>query len=85
MIYSMTSIVSFYIVCGNSFPNTSLDCLDLCCGTGDISVRLTEMNLSREVYSVDFSEKMLSVAKQRLTGIAKSKQEIDKNIPIKSF
>lgn len=69
----------------NSFPNTSLDCLDLCCGTGDISVRLTEMNLSREVYSVDFSEKMLSVAKQRLTGIAKSKQEIGDATNLKNF
>ena len=53
-----------------------LDCLDLCCGTGDISVRLTKMNLSKKVTSVDFSEKMLSVAKERLKGITKSTLDI---------
>ncbi|MBK8394886.1 MAG: ubiquinone/menaquinone biosynthesis methyltransferase [Leptospiraceae bacterium] len=59
-----------------TFPNTNLDCLDLCCGTGDISIRLTNLNLSKEVYSVDFSEKMLKVARQRLQNISKSKVEI---------
>lgn len=39
-------------------------CLDLCCGSGDISVRLH--SLKGTVYSVDFSEQMLSIAKARL-------------------
>ena len=60
----------------NSFPKKYLDCLDLCCGTGDISIRLTEMESVLKVYSVDFSENMLNVAKERLKGISKSKVEI---------
>ena len=50
----------------------NLQCLDLCCGTGDISLRLIEMKESSKVYSVDFSENMLSIAKKRLERYPKS-------------
>ncbi|TGK04049.1 ubiquinone/menaquinone biosynthesis methyltransferase [Leptospira semungkisensis] len=40
--------------------------LDLCCGTGDISVRLERSSRVQSLLSLDFSEKMLSVAKNRL-------------------
>lgn len=68
-----------------TFSNRSIDCLDLCCGTGDISVRLNRMKQARQVYSIDFSEKMLSVAKQRLNEISKSKQEIGDATNLKNF
>jgi demethylmenaquinone methyltransferase/2-methoxy-6-polyprenyl-1,4-benzoquinol methylase len=69
----------------NSFPKKNLECLDLCCGTGDISVRLTEVDLVTKVYSVDFSDKMLDVARQRLEGISKSKCEIGDATNLKNF
>ncbi len=40
--------------------------LDLCCGTGDMSLMLAGRNPYATVYGVDFSSKMLEVAKQRL-------------------
>ncbi len=69
----------------NSFPKKNLDCMDLCCGTGDISIRLTEMEIASKVYSVDFSENMLNVARERLTGISKSKLEIGDATNLKNF
>lgn len=41
-------------------------CLDLCCGTGDISLLLLKHLKDSVVYSVDFSEKMLEIANIRL-------------------
>lgn len=40
--------------------------LDLCCGTGDISVRLEQSGKVRQLLCIDFSEKMLDVARHRL-------------------
>ncbi|TGK01995.1 ubiquinone/menaquinone biosynthesis methyltransferase [Leptospira langatensis] len=40
--------------------------LDLCCGTGDISVRLERSPRVESLLSLDFSEKMLAVAQNRL-------------------
>ena len=39
--------------------------LDLCCGTGDISLALAQMNPSAKVTGADFSANMLKVAKER--------------------
>ena len=47
--------------------NRRFTCLDLCCGTGDISLRLNEIPSSEKVYAVDFSEKMLDIARHRLS------------------
>ncbi|MGJ4789382.1 ubiquinone/menaquinone biosynthesis methyltransferase [Leptospira koniambonensis] len=40
--------------------------LDLCCGTGDISIRLEKSQRVGSLLSLDFSENMLEVAKTRL-------------------
>ncbi|TGL58792.1 ubiquinone/menaquinone biosynthesis methyltransferase [Leptospira sarikeiensis] len=42
--------------------------LDLCCGTGDISVLLERSPRVGSLLSLDFSEQMLEVAKNRLEG-----------------
>lgn len=44
--------------------------LDLCCGTGDISVRLEKSSRVDSLLSLDFSPKMLEIAKNRLAGPA---------------
>lgn len=41
-------------------------CADLCCGTGDISLLINKKLLVETVYSIDFSENMLEIAKNRL-------------------
>lgn len=46
--------------------------LDLCCGTGDISLRLEKSPRVESLLSLDFSEKMLEVAKNRLAAPAKT-------------
>lgn len=40
-------------------------CLDLCCGTGDIAFRVAQLPKVTKVYGIDFSDKMLSIAKER--------------------
>jgi demethylphylloquinol methyltransferase len=41
-------------------------CIDLCCGSGDLSFRLSRrVGSTGKVYGVDFSHELLSVAKQR--------------------
>jgi len=42
-------------------------CLDLCCGTGDIAHAVQRMHPEVEVMGLDFSEKMLEVAAQRVS------------------
>ncbi|CAD2075669.1 demethylmenaquinone methyltransferase [Phocicoccus pinnipedialis] len=44
--------------------------LDLCCGTGDWTIQLSEMNKNADVVGLDFSEKMLEVAKHKTKDIA---------------
>jgi demethylmenaquinone methyltransferase / 2-methoxy-6-polyprenyl-1,4-benzoquinol methylase len=44
-----------------------ITCMDLCCGTGDISLRLNKIPSSEKVFAVDFSDKMLDIARHRLT------------------
>lgn len=68
-----------------TFPYQGITCMDLCCGTGDISLRITELENAREIYSVDFSEKMLNIAKNRLTDIPKAKQDIGDATNLKNF
>ena len=45
-----------------------LTCLDLCCGTGDITLRLAKSPLVKKVYGADFSTDMLAVARHKLAG-----------------
>lgn len=40
--------------------------LDLCCGTGDIAVKIAEIPEIEKLYAVDFSPSMLSIATSRL-------------------
>lgn len=41
-------------------------CLDLCCGSGDLSFRLARrVGATGQVYGVDFSSELLKIAKQR--------------------
>lgn len=47
-----------------------ITCLDLCCGTGDISLRLNKISASEKVFAVDFSDKMLDIARHRLSGFS---------------
>lgn len=58
------------------YNDKQIQCLDLCCGTGDISLRLSKLENANIVYSIDFSENMLSIAKSRLKNIPNSKLEI---------
>jgi demethylmenaquinone methyltransferase/2-methoxy-6-polyprenyl-1,4-benzoquinol methylase len=44
-------------------PKTGERALDLCCGTGDIALRLAERGA--EVAGLDFSERMLEIARER--------------------
>ncbi|UOG40663.1 bifunctional demethylmenaquinone methyltransferase/2-methoxy-6-polyprenyl-1,4-benzoquinol methylase UbiE [Leptospira noguchii] len=50
----------------NHFSSGRLRVLDLCCGTGDISLRLENSISVDHVTCVDFSENMLEIAKTRL-------------------
>ena len=40
--------------------------LDVCCGTGDLTVMLSKKDVLNEVTGLDFSQNMLSVAKNRV-------------------
>ncbi|MDF5712824.1 MAG: bifunctional demethylmenaquinone methyltransferase/2-methoxy-6-polyprenyl-1,4-benzoquinol methylase UbiE [Rhizonema sp. NSF051] len=49
-----------------SFAQPGDTCLDLCCGSGDLSLRLARrVGTTGQVYGVDFSSAMLEIAKQR--------------------
>src|SRR3954470_17081724 len=50
-----------------SRPKTGERALDLCCGTGDIALRLAEKGV--EVIGLDFSERMLAIARKRQSGL----------------
>lgn len=47
------------------FPIQEIICLDLCCGTGDIALRISSLKNVKKVYGVDFSENMLAIARER--------------------
>ncbi|MCB1178960.1 MAG: ubiquinone/menaquinone biosynthesis methyltransferase [Leptospiraceae bacterium] len=68
--YWKNQIIQFI---NKNFSNKEIKCMDLCCGTGDISVRLNKIHEIKEVHSVDFSENMLSVARKRLESFSNSK------------
>jgi demethylmenaquinone methyltransferase/2-methoxy-6-polyprenyl-1,4-benzoquinol methylase len=46
-------------------------CIDLCCGSGDISLRLARRVGTGKVYGVDFSSKLLAVAASRTNSLYK--------------
>ncbi|MBE9191745.1 bifunctional demethylmenaquinone methyltransferase/2-methoxy-6-polyprenyl-1,4-benzoquinol methylase UbiE [Gloeocapsopsis crepidinum LEGE 06123] len=49
-----------------SCAKTGDKCLDLCCGSGDLALRLSRVvGTTGEVYGVDFSPQLLAIAQQR--------------------
>ncbi|MCL1918984.1 MAG: demethylmenaquinone methyltransferase [Peptococcaceae bacterium] len=46
-----------------------LSVLDICCGTGDIALRLAQENPHATIHGLDFSENMLAAAEDRKTGL----------------
>jgi len=55
-------------------PKTGERALDLCCGTGDIALRLAEKGA--EVTGLDFSERMLEIARQRQAKTSRNRAQI---------
>lgn len=51
------------------FENPPFNCLDLCCGTGDLSGILKKGFTNSKVTGVDFSKNMLEIAKRKHPGI----------------
>lgn len=47
-------------------PNATI-AVDLCCGTGDITKRLSDQKNLQKIYGIDFSDQMLSFAFQKIT------------------
>ncbi|MCE9499020.1 MAG: ubiquinone/menaquinone biosynthesis methyltransferase [Leptospira sp.] len=62
-----------------------LVCLDLCCGTGDISVRISSLPEVDKLVAVDFSENMLNIAAGRLRNSVKSSAEIGDATNLRNF
>ncbi len=55
------------ITANECFKNHPQNILDLCCGTGDLTVKLAKKaNGDSEVIGYDFSEHMLEIARQKL-------------------
>ncbi|MCP5502525.1 MAG: ubiquinone/menaquinone biosynthesis methyltransferase [Leptospiraceae bacterium] len=67
------------------FQNRPFTCLDLCCGTGDISLRFHQNSPAEKVYSVDFSENMLSIARERLKHFPSAVVQIGDATELKDF
>lgn len=59
--------------------------LDLCCGTGDVAVRLAKLPTLEKLHAVDFSPSMLSVATSRLTSIPKAVTQVGDAMDLKPF
>ncbi|MDZ4726117.1 MAG: ubiquinone/menaquinone biosynthesis methyltransferase [Leptospira sp.] len=60
--------------------------IDLCCGTGDITLRLAnEFPQLEKITGLDFSEKMLSFAKHKVTEFPNVKVEIGDVMDLKGF
>ncbi|MCX8000187.1 MAG: class I SAM-dependent methyltransferase, partial [Leptospiraceae bacterium] len=58
------------------FFNQDVTCLDLCCGTGDIALRISKIPNVSKVYGVDFSERMLEIANARKSSNSKLEFQI---------
>lgn len=48
-----------------SQPKSGDTCIDLCCGSGDLALRLARQVGTGHVYGVDFSSSQLAIAKER--------------------
>ncbi len=59
-----------------NLPDRNLICMDLCCGTGDIAMRLSKLPEVEKLFAVDFSENMISFSRTRLFDSKKSIVEI---------
>ncbi len=55
-----------------NYKKENIYALDLCCGTGDISIRLEKLLNIEKLYCIDFSDKMISFARERLKSSKKS-------------
>jgi demethylmenaquinone methyltransferase/2-methoxy-6-polyprenyl-1,4-benzoquinol methylase len=52
-----------------SAPQVGATCLDVCCGSGDLAMRLAQaVGASGQVFGVDFSSEQLAIAHQRNMG-----------------
>ncbi|MBE7413572.1 MAG: ubiquinone/menaquinone biosynthesis methyltransferase [Leptospiraceae bacterium] len=69
----------------DSVPAKNLTCLDLCSGTGDITLRLSKLEKVSEIYSVDFSESMLDIAKRKVTEKSKVHFQVGDATNLKNF
>ncbi|MDX1957184.1 MAG: ubiquinone/menaquinone biosynthesis methyltransferase [Leptospiraceae bacterium] len=69
----------------SKLKKNNLNCLDLCCGTGDISVRLANMQETEKLFAVDFSENMIDVARHRLMNKSNSIVQIGDATNLKDF
>ncbi|MCC6274301.1 MAG: ubiquinone/menaquinone biosynthesis methyltransferase [Leptospiraceae bacterium] len=63
----------------------NLVCLDLCSGTGDITKRLSQSEKVSKIYSVDFSEKMLNIAREKIRSSSKLNFQIGDATNLKEF
>lgn len=72
----MNNIISFgmqYFIKKNCIKqlviNLNSNVLDLCCGTGDLAKLLKRYNPNSSVTGMDFSVKMIEIAKNRIEGV----------------
>lgn len=59
--------------------------LDLCCGTGDVAVRIAVLPSIQKLYAVDFSPSMLAVASTRLRSFPKAITDVGDAMELKTF
>lgn len=71
-------------ILNQQFPS-EFACMDLCCGTGDISVRIRQHTRANPVYSVDFSENMLAIARQRMPSVEVNKIQVGDATNLSNF
>lgn len=68
----MNNIISFktqYLIKHKSLMNINwsngMKVIDLCCGTGDMASIIKEINPNTQIIGIDFSEKMIEIAKKK--------------------
>ncbi len=69
----------------NKHSYSHFSCLDLCCGTGDISLKILKKTKVEKLYAIDFSENMLSIAKEKLSSFKNCELQIGDATNLKNF
>lgn len=64
----------------NNIPDEHFKILDLCCGTGDICSLLQKKYTNAKITGIDFSKKMLEIAKKKYPKIHFTEQDVQ-NLP----